>query len=285
MKRILVAGSTGYLGSHIVKELLAREVDFAAMARDVHKLKQMGLPQSQIMEKQVTDKTALEGCCQGIDVVFSAVGITRQKDGLTYMEVDYQANTNLLDEAIMSGVRKFVYVSVLHGDKLTHLKICEAKERFVHELQESGIDYCVIRPSGFYSDLASFYQMAKGGRIYLFGDGSNKADPIHGADLAKVCLDSLAGNKQVMEVGGMQILSHQEMAEIAKDVINRRAKITYIPDWVRRALLWLASMFMSSARYGPTEIFLNVMAMDMTTNPTGNHTLRDYFFQLKEQES
>ncbi len=285
MKKILVAGSTGYLGSHIVQHLKRRKVAFKAIARSPQKLKQLGIPSSQIIEAQVTDPASLRGCCEGMDVVISSVGITRQKDGLTYMDVDYQANKNLLDEAIKSGVKKFIYVSVLHGENLTHLKICEAKERFVQELQNSGLDYCIIRPSGFFSDMKEFYEMAKRGRIYLFGDGATKVNPIHGADLAKVCVDTIWENETVVEVGGKEILSHQAIAEIAFEAVHKKTKITYIPDWVRRFLLRLASIFMGKAEYGTTEFFLHVMAMDMATHQYGRHTLREFFHQLKEQES
>ena len=56
----------------------------------------------------------------------STVGITNR---LNYMDVDFQANLNLLEEAKRSGVKKFIYVAVLNGEKLTHLKICEGKEK------------------------------------------------------------------------------------------------------------------------------------------------------------
>ena len=61
---------------------------------------------------------ALAGFCKNIDVVISTVGITRQKDGLTYMDVDFQSNVNLIDEAKKEGVKKFIYISVLNGEKL-----------------------------------------------------------------------------------------------------------------------------------------------------------------------
>lgn len=285
MKKILVAGSTGYLGSHIVQELMARQIKFTALARNTKKLDQMGLSHSQIIEAQVTDPASLSGCCNGVDVVISTLGITRQQDGLTYMDVDYQANKNLLEEAMKSGVKKFIYVSVLHGEDLTHLKICEAKERFVQALQQSGLAYCIIRPSGFFSDIAEFYNMAKKGRIYLFGDGKTKVNPIHGIDLAKVCVDAIFQEEKVIEVGGQEVLSHQEIAEIAFDVVHKKPKITYIPDWVRRGLLRIASFVMNKARYGTAEFFLNVVAMDMATNQYGQHTIREFFTQLKKKES
>ncbi|RMF01247.1 MAG: SDR family oxidoreductase [Bacteroidetes bacterium] len=282
---ILLAGSTGYLGCHIVQELLSRQLNFKAVARNTQKLVQLGLSKAQIVEAQLTEKASLSHICEGMDVVISTLGITRQKDGLTYMDVDYQANKNLLEEAIQSGVKKFIYVSVLHGEDLTHLQICAAKERFVQDLQASGLEYCIIRPSGFFSDLTAFYDMAKSGRVYLFGDGTVSANPIHGADLAKVCTDAVFHHEQIVEVGGKEILSHQEIAEIAFAVCQRKPKITYIPDWVRRFLLRAAALLLSEAKYGTVEFFLNVMAMDMTTNPYGKHTIKKFFAALHVQDA
>jgi uncharacterized protein YbjT (DUF2867 family) len=280
MKKILVAGSTGYLGSHIVKELLHRGMSFKAIARNSVKLEALGCTPRQIIHTQVTDRNALEGCCKNIDVVISSLGITRQKDGLTYMQVDYQANKNLLDEAIKSGVKKFIYVSVLRGESLRHLKICEAKERFVEALKNSGLDYTIIRPSGFFSDMSEFHQMAKNGRIYLLGDGNISVNPIHGADLAKVCIDSIFVSKKEIPVGGPEILSHRQIAEAAFNALNHPIKITFIPDWIRRAILRIGPLFMDQKKFGPIEFFLNVMAMDMATDIYGVHTLSDYFKEL-----
>ena len=50
--------------------------------------------------------------------VFSSVGITRQKDGLTFKDVDYQGNRNLLEVAKHAGVKKFIYVSVFRGPEV-----------------------------------------------------------------------------------------------------------------------------------------------------------------------
>lgn len=280
MKNILVAGSTGYLGSYIVKELLHRGIDFKAIARNSAKLEVLGCPPTQIIHAQVTDRKTLQGCCKNIDVVISSLGITRQKDGLTYMQVDYQANKNLLDEAMSSGVKKFIYVSVLQGENLRHLKICEAKERFVEALKESGLDYTIIRPSGFFSDMSEFYQMAQKGSVYLFGDGEVRVNPIHGADLAKVCIDAVSNDEKEISIGGPDILSHRQIAEAAFHVLNKPIKIRFIPDWLRKGVLRIAPLFMSSNKFGPIEFFLNVMAMDMATKTFGTHTLSDFFKEL-----
>lgn len=76
---------------------------------------------------EVTNPESLRGISKNIDWIFSTVGITRQKDGMTYMEVDYQGNSNLLDEAVKENIEAFQYISTINGDKLRHLKIFEAK--------------------------------------------------------------------------------------------------------------------------------------------------------------
>ena len=207
MKRILLAGSTGYLGVYIAKELQQRSCFLRAIARNPEKLEKNDIKANEILKAELTDPDSIKECCKGIDIVISTVGITKQKDGLTYMDVDYQANVNLLNEAQKSGVQKFIYVSVLNGEKLRHLKICDAKELFVKQLKKSGIEYCIIRPNGFFSDMSEFFNMAKKGRIYLFGNGELRANPIHGEDLAVVCGDAIDTPDKEIEIGGPETLT------------------------------------------------------------------------------
>ena len=46
-------------------------------------------------------------------MVISTVGITRQKDGLTYMDVDFQSNVNLIEEAKKEGVKKIIVNGII----------------------------------------------------------------------------------------------------------------------------------------------------------------------------
>lgn len=282
MKKILLAGATGYLGSYIARELIKDSCDLRVIVRSPDKLHKRNLEVTDIFRAEVTQPDSISGCCEGIDTVISTVGITGQKDGLEYMDVDYQANLNLLKEAQASGVRKFVYVSVLNGDKLRHLKIGEAKERFVEQLQNSSLEYCVIRPNGFFSDMAEFYNMAKKGHVYLFGDGEQKTNPIHGEDLAAICISAIDGTDSEITTGGPETLTYNQIATIAFEVAETMPKITRIPDWVRKIFLKLIRFLSSRKYYGPIEFFLTVTAIDMTAPENGTHRLRDYFNTLSQ---
>lgn len=277
MKKIAIAGSTGYLGKYLVKQLAEQEIDGVALARNTSKLSEFNESKIEIIEAEVTRAETLSGVFDGVDTVISTVGITRQKDGLTYMDVDYQANINLLREAEKAGVRKFIYVSVLNGNKLRHLKICEAKERFVDELKQSGLEYSIIRPNGFFSDMKDFLAMAKGGKVYLFGGGTLKLNPIHGEDLAKVVLDAVDQNTNEINVGGPDMLSQNDIAALALQAYSKPIKIVHLPDWMRRFLLWAVRTFTSSKTYGPLEFFMTTMAMDMQSPQYGKHHLEDFF--------
>lgn len=283
MNRVLLAGATGYLGGYIAAELQRSSCFCRAIVRNPAKLKDKGVGVDDIFAAELTEPATLQGCCQGMDTVISTVGITRQKDGLSYMDVDYQANLNLLAEAKKSGVKRFIYVSVLNGEKLRHLQICAAKERFVAELRKSGLDYCIVRPNGFFSDMAEFFRMAQQGRIYLFGRGELRANPIHGADLARCCVAAISGSEQEIAIGGPETLSQREIALRAFAVAGKPPKITGIPDWLRVAVLRLAKIFTPAKTYGPLEFFLTVMAMDMLAPEYGSHRIKDFFATLKNQ--
>ncbi|PHR25107.1 MAG: NmrA family protein [Fluviicola sp.] len=277
-KKVLVAGATGYLGKYLVKELKERGFWVRVLIRKENQ-KQLFDSVDDFFIGEITKPNTLKGVTNDIDWVITTIGITRQKDGLTYMDVDYQGNSNLLKEALASKVERFQYISAVNGDKLKHLKIFEAKEKFVNELETSKMDHSIIRPNGFFSDMGDFLKMAKGGRVYLFGDGNFRLNPIHGEDLAKVCVDSIQNGVKEETVGGMDILTQNELAELALRAWGKPIKISHLPDWMRRFTIWLLRTFTSSKKYGPIEFFLTAIADDNIANQYGNKKLEDFFKQ------
>lgn len=277
LKKIVVAGASGYLGQYVVKELRRQGYYVRALVRNKNRFLQKGNYADDIFECEVTIPSSLKGCCAGMDAVISTVGITRQKDGLTYWDVDFQANQNVLNSALSEQIKKCVYVSVLNGAQLKHLDICAAKEAFVKSLQNSGLKHTVIRPGGFFSDLEELLTMARNGRVFLFADGQYKGNPIHGADLAEVVVDSLSSNTKEIEVGGPEVLTHEEMAQIAFDALNKKSAISYIPDGIRRFVLKAGKCVLPKRIFGPMQFFMEVMAMDMVAKSYGRRTLYEHF--------
>jgi uncharacterized protein YbjT (DUF2867 family) len=281
-QRVLVAGATGYLGKFIVKELKSQGYWIRVLSRDKQKIEPVKQYVDEVILGEAAKPQTINGLCKNIDIVVSSLGITKQKDGLTYMNVDYQASRNLLDEALNDNVKKFMYISVFNSDKLRHLEIVKAKEKFAQELKDAGIEHIIIRPNGFFSDMTEFFKMAKRGRIYLFGNGEYRGNPIHGADLAEACVKWLDTNGGEFNIGGPEILTQNEIASQAFDVLEKMPNITYIPLMVRNLIVKFARIFTSVKTYGPLEFFMTVLAMDMVAPTYGQHTIKQYFKEISE---
>ncbi|EJD6401855.1 SDR family oxidoreductase, partial [Providencia rettgeri] len=278
MKKVLVAGATGYLGQYLVAELKKQGYWVRALVRRQNQQRVVASA-DHIYVGEVTEPNTLHGVTEGIDVVISAVGITRQKDGLTYMDVDYQGNINLLDEAIADEVKQFVYVSAIDGDKNRHLKIFEAKERFADELKQSSLSSIIVRPNGYFSDMGDFLKMAASGRVYLFGDGHVQINPISGKDLAEFIVKALNQGqaRQELSVGGPEVLSLNDIANCAAQALGQDIKISYLPDWVRRGSIFAVRHFTPQKFYGPIEFFLTFMGESHLGEPVGGDRLEDFY--------
>ncbi|WP_375750600.1 SDR family oxidoreductase [Vibrio sp. HN007] len=280
MNTIAVIGATGYLGTFVCKVLEARGFQTRYLVRSKTKLIEAGVSDKSIRQVNVTSPDSLKGQLEGVDCVISCLGITRQKDGLSYMDVDYQANVNVLDEAQNAGVKKFIYVSVFRGNEFRDVALCDAKERFVDYLKKSQMQHCVIRPTGFFSDIQDFLDMARMGRVYLFGSGSQKLNPIHGEDLANFIVDAVKKDESNLNVGGPQVFSHVEIAELAFASLHQKNKTTHLPDTVRKLALWIGKRFLSESKFGPVEFFLTVLGNDMVAPGFGHQTLESHFNRI-----
>lgn len=275
MKRVFIAGATGYLGRYLCAEYQRRGWYVNALVRKAPQ----GAPiaADQLVEAQATDPHTLPGILAGADLVVSCIGITRQTDGLTYWDVDYQANLNLLHEAERAGVARFAYVHVLRAEDMAQVPLVAAKSAFVAELERSRIAATVIAPTGYFSDMDDFLTMARSGRVWLFGDGSKRINPIDGADLASAVADATDAGVARQDVGGPDILTHRELAELAFASLGKLPKIIYLPDIFRRVALRLLPSVAPRRVSGPVCFFLSAMAQDMVGTPTGTKRLKDHF--------
>jgi uncharacterized protein YbjT (DUF2867 family) len=200
MKTVFIAGATGYLGRFLCAEYSRRGWYVVALVRNPQSA--AVLTADSIVTAQATDAGSLKGMMDGADLVVSALGITRQADGLSYQDVDYQANINLLREAERAGVDRFAYVHVLHADAMLHIPLVAAKAKFVEALEASTLKSTVIAPSGYFSDMGEVFAMAQAGRIWLFGSGTTRINPIHGADLASVVANATDAETAWVDAGG-----------------------------------------------------------------------------------
>jgi len=283
MKTVFVAGATGYLGRFLCAEYSRRGWYVMALVRD--RCRADDLAADILVEAEATRPETLAGTLHGVDLVVSALGITRQADGLTYRDVDYQANLNLLREAERAGVKRFAYVHVLNADAMRHVPLVAAKADFVDALRASVLPSTVIAPSGYFSDMGDFLSMARSGRVWLFAPGTHRINPIHGADLAAATADATEAGTDWLDVGGPETFNHRELAQLAAEAVGHPAPITLLPDWLRKLALAILPRLTPRRIHGPAQFFLTAMSMDMVGARFGTRTLSDHFKQLTVQPS
>lgn len=284
MKKVLVAGAGGRLGSAVLEELRRRGYPTRALVRDAARA---AAPQGRSHELFAADARQAErlrGACDGVGVVISAMGASL-KLGLTgdaragFRDVDYLANLNLLHEAKRAGVRKFVYVSLHGAGELRGLGYVDAHEEFVEALRASGLDYTVIRPTGFFYVFEEIYRMAQRGRVALVGPGTARTNPIHESDVAEECSDAVECGGEEISIGGPETYTRREIAELAFNVLGRRPRLVSLPPGLMRAALQPLRLF-DRRLYDFLDFGVAVSTRDVVAPPTGRISLRRHFRQL-----
>jgi nucleoside-diphosphate-sugar epimerase len=119
MKKAILFGATGNLGSEIARELVKQDYEVTVVVRNKQKAMALlaDLPVHYAVA-EVSKKESLAGVCKGQDIVVSALGKSvspNDKSKATFNEIDYEGNSAVLDEALKSGVKKFVYVSAFRS--------------------------------------------------------------------------------------------------------------------------------------------------------------------------
>lgn len=282
-KRVLICGATGYLGKHLVREAHERGHFVRALVRSPEGLGDVRLLCDDIFVGHATQRETLRNLCEGIDVVVSSLGNRTVRRKPTPFDVDYQANIHLMEEAKKSRADQFVFVAVLRGAEMRgRVPQIEAREQVVDALRLGKLPWTVIRPSGFYNDMSELLEMARKGTVWIPNHGA-RFNPVHGADFAAVCLDQVgveASYGREIDVGGPDVVTMRELAELACDALDKPHRIRTFPSWmlslagrvIRPFNVNFASLLLMFAAFGRHQ--------DGTCEAYGDHHLREFFEQL-----
>ncbi|MEO7586678.1 MAG: NAD(P)H-binding protein [Arachnia sp.] len=280
MDTVVVAGATGYLGRHVVAELASRGYRVRAVVRSRRRAEAPGphgAPSlsglvAEWVEGEVTDRRFVTGICRGADRVVSALGVTRQN--ANPWDVDFVANLHLLADAEAQQVRSFLYVNVMHAE-IGRSLLLRAKSAFAEVLRRSPVTHQLVNPSGYFSDVGDYLSMARTG-VALVPPGNTLVAPIHGADLARFCVDRMGDEDGSWDVGGPDVLTYPDMARLAFEALGKRPRLVRIPDPAIAATVWMASR-LGERSASLAQFFAEGLTHDAVGERFGTHHLADYF--------
>ncbi len=248
--RVLVAGSTGYIGRPVVRELVQRGHAVTAVARDRAGVSgawdrdatRAKLEGARVVFGEITDAAfATSLFTEPFDAVISCLA-SRTGEPSDAWAIDYQANHSLLEAAREHGAERFVLLSAICVQK-PRLEFQKAKLAFESELRSSGLTYSIVRPTAYFKSLAGQIARVRAGRPYLLlGDGSLTAcKPISERDLAYFvadCLHDETKHDAILPIGGPDpAITPRQQGELLFAVLGRTPKYRRAPVWMFSAIV------------------------------------------------
>jgi uncharacterized protein YbjT (DUF2867 family) len=225
----LVTGATGSLGRRIVRQLREQYSPVRAFVRLLSKYDELEDRGADIFIGDLKQERDIVKACQGIEYIISTHG-----SGDDIQALDYRANIELIDQAVANGVKHFVYISVLGVNRgYEDAPVFKAKQQVEKYLIASGLNFTILRPSGFANNLLPLAERFRETGIYLLiGDPKNRSSVVSTDDLAKIAIASVANEgarNKILNVGGPDILTRQDIPLIFSRLFNKEPIIINPP--------------------------------------------------------
>ena len=236
--KVVLAGAYGNLGADIFRKLIrsGHEVTALDMAR-----RDIGITSGfEFIKIDVTDPKTLEHTCDGADIVITTVGLTKGSATVTNYDIDYQGNLNLLNEAKRSGVKNFVYISVVKADTAPDVPMVNSKYMFEQELKKSGLTYVIHRPTGYFYDIIKVFRpMIEKGKVTLLGKHPVYANIVSTEDFAGFIVDHMTDENVTYSVGGKEKYSYEEIARMCFEAAGKEPVIKRASPVIFDILAWV----------------------------------------------
>lgn len=217
MRRCLVTGGAGFLGRHLVGQLLdSGRWDVTVF--DVRALE--GEERVQYIVGDLRDAEQVAQACKGMDTVFhvatAAPTAHNTHNEALMRDVNIGGTQNVIDACVAAAVPRLVYTSsasvVFEGKSLvlvdesqpyasrpmdyyTHTK-AEAEKLVLAANGRGGVAVCALRPSGIFGEydtllVATTVRNAARGKLkYIIGNGRNQMDWTYAGNVAQAHIEA-----------------------------------------------------------------------------------------------
>lgn len=267
MKTCLVTGAAGFIGSHVVDELLKRQ--FAVIALDDLSggFQENVNPQATFIHASITDRKTIDKLFQDNTISYVFHLAAYAAEGLSHFikRFNYTNNllgsVNLINAAVNAGtVACFVFTSsiAVYGKNQTPMSeemsprpedpygiakyAVEMDLREAHEM--FGLNHIIFRPHNVYGERQNIgdpyrnvigifmNQILQGKPMTVFGDGRQTRAFSYIMDVAPVIAESIRRNKaynQIFNIGADTPHEVRHLAEAVARQMGAEPKIVHLP--------------------------------------------------------
>ncbi|KPJ57709.1 MAG: hypothetical protein AMJ42_04460 [Deltaproteobacteria bacterium DG_8] len=239
-ENILLIGSSGNIGGRALEILLKYGKASSITAFDKKEPKMKGLPESvKVLSGDAADITrpdAVKNGVKGNTVVVCAIGVPRYtmpgEKKLTPYEIEQDGMQHIVKAAQEDAVNHIIYISALgvaRGDNIPEFHHAHiAKRNAENILIKSGIDYTILRPSGYFFDFRDLLAAAVAGRYHVVEEGKARVQPLHQDDMATILIASINNKRtknKIIPLGGAETFNYNDLGKLFGRVLKKEVEI------------------------------------------------------------
>jgi len=247
MKKVVIFGGSGFLGSYVADELSGRGYD--VVIADLSSSKHL-TPNQKFIQTNIMDINNIQDIISGADVVYNFVAIANLDDAIhdpiNAMQINVMGNLNILEACRQNGnIKRIVYASsayALSSEGSFYGISKQTSEKLTEEYSKRyGLSYTVIRYGSLYGERAShnnyiynlLFEAIKKQELHYKGDGEDLREYIHAADAAKLSVDILEDKQYKNEhiiLTGTERLKRIELLTMINEIMQNSLEIKQISD-------------------------------------------------------
>jgi uncharacterized protein YbjT (DUF2867 family) len=283
---ILVVGATSHPGRKLVPRLIDRGYQVRASTRYPGKAQDLSEIGAEVVQADLRQPETIMHACEGAEMVVSSVSAPVNEGDNNVHTIDDRGNRILIDAARAAGAHHFVFVSAYGAAADHRVDLFRIKHKIETYLIQSGMSYTILRPTIIMEAWKEIIgrSIMTGKKVNIYGSGKNPVNFISADDLAQfiqIALEDPRLQQQILEIGGPDHLTLDEMCGLYERTWGIRVKRAHIPAWEAKAIarmLWLVRE--GPARRVAIDEWRSVSSIDVDMT----QTLRMYPIQLVHME-
>jgi uncharacterized protein YbjT (DUF2867 family) len=234
---IFIAGATGFVGSHLIDDLSAKNNRLKCLVRSAKAGDRLAARGIETVIGDITAPDTLKGVLGAGDLVIHLVGIIQESGKSTFQSVHTQGTSNLVEEAKRAGVGHFFYQSALGADKSSWSGYLKTKAEAEEIVKQSGLRFTIFRPSliigpwdGFTKKMVDMIKLSP--VLPVPGKGNARFQPVYIKDWLKCIAEVIKAPAKYLstyEIGGPEQITYSRMVEIMSEALGRRKTVLNIP--------------------------------------------------------
>jgi NADH dehydrogenase len=236
-----VFGGSGFLGRHIVRALVRRGwrvrvgVRRPALAGFLQPIGAVG--QIEAVQANLRYPESIAAALAGAAMAVNVTGVRAESGAQTFRAVHVDGAAALACAAKAAGVERLAHISGLGADAHSPSAYIASKGQGEAATLAEFPAATILRPSVVFGPEDDFFNrfgaLAKFlWVIPLFGGGKTRLQPVYAGDVARATAAALAGEAKpatIYELGGPQVITLREAAELVLQTIDRRRLLVGLP--------------------------------------------------------